>query len=210
VSLRLEDLRPLRVNYDPEGEHRPEDGWRIDDYCRTLAHEPPGDPVPGGPFEAAQGLLRNYQVADPGMVRATYDPDSPLEGRDMLLEIRFLFIRVRVGCRVGDVTDEQRTEGGRPVRVWGWAYQTLEGHIEQGQMSWEVWKWLDTGEVQFRIHSYMRNAENVNPVLNLGFKIVGQRERRRYLTTACDRMERLTREALRGEEPSAARSHEPV
>ena len=205
--MRLEDLAALDINFDPDGPHRPEDGWRIDDYCRPLESEPPGPPVAGGSFEAAQELLRNYQVADPKLVRATYDPDAPLEGRDMLLELRFWFIRLRAGCRVGDVTDEERREDGRPVRVWGWAYRTLEGHIEQGQMSWEVWKWLDTGEVHFRIHSYSRNAENVNPILNLGFKLVGQRERRRYLTTACERMERLTREALERARPSA---HEPV
>ena len=205
--MRLEDLAALDINFDPEGPHRPEDGWRVDDYCRALAPEPPGPPVAGGSFEAAQVLLRDYRVADPRLVRATYDPDAPLEGRDMLLQLRFWFFRLHAGCRVGDVTDEERREDGRPVRVWGWAYRTLEGHIEQGQMSWEVWKWLDTGEVQFRIHSYSRNAENVNPILNLGFKLIGQRERRRYLTTACDRMERFTREAL---ERGRASAHEAV
>ncbi len=145
----------------------------------------------------AQELLRDYQVADPKMVRATYDQDAPLEGRDMLLEIRFLGIPVnRTGCRVGRVIDEQREVDGRPVRVWGWSYQTLEGHFEQGEMCWMVWKWMDTGEVQFRIHSYMRNAEKVNPVSNLGFKIFGQHERRRYLQGACERMARLTAAAL--------------
>ena len=196
--LRLEDLRHLKVNYDPEGPHDAEHGWRIDDYCEPLPSEPPGEPIEDGSFVVAQKLLRDYQVADPKMVRAIYDNDAPLEGRDMLLEIRFLRIPVnRSGCRVGRVIDERREVDGRPVRVWGWPYQTLQGHFEQGEMCWTVWKWLDTGEVQFRIHSYMRNAENVNPIINLGFKLFGQRERRRYLQGACDRMARLTAAALR-------------
>lgn len=209
--LRLEDLAKLEVNFDPDAPHDPEHGWRIDDYRMRLPSEPPGDPVDGGVFEVAQDLLRNYKVADPRMVRASYDEDAPLEGRDMLLEFRFLGIPVnRSGCRVGQVIDEQRTEDGRPVRVWGWPYRTLEGHIEQGEMSWTVWKWLDTGEVEFRIHSFMRNAENVNPILNLGFKLIGQHERHRYLGEACRRMKRFTEEALRGEEPSAERSDDPL
>lgn len=207
--MRLEDLAALDVNFDPEAPHRPEDGWRIDDYRRALPPEPPGPPIAAGAFAVARDLLRNYQVADPAMVRATYDPEAPLAGRDMLLELRFWFIRLRVGCRVGDVTDEERVEGGRRARVWGWAYRTLEGHVEQGQMSWEVWKWIDSGEVEFRIHSYSRNAEALHPLLNLGFKLIGQRERRRYLTRACDRMERLTREAL-AEPRDVERHGEPV
>ena len=194
--MRLDELAGLKVNYDPAGSHREEDGWRVDDYCQPLPPEPPGEPVEGGSFEVAQELLRDYQVADPSMVRATYDEDAPLEGRDMLLELRFLFVRLHAACRVGTPVDEQRTEDGRPVRVWGWPYQTLEGHIEQGEMSWEVWKWLDTGEVQFRIHSYSRNAGNANPVLNLGFKLVGQWQRRRYLRSACRRMASLTKAQL--------------
>lgn len=195
--MRLAALAALSVNYDPDPPHRREDGWRFDDYCEPLPGEPPGDPVEGGPFEVAQGLLREYRVADPKLVRAYYDHDAELEGRDMLLQLRFhgLF-SLWSGCRVGTVVDERREEDGRPVRVWGWPYQTLQGHIEQGQMNWEVWKWLDSGEVQFRIQSYSRNAGNLNPIVNLGFKLLGQHERRRYLQSACRRMARLTAEAL--------------
>jgi uncharacterized protein (UPF0548 family) len=137
-------------------------------------------------------------------VRAYYDQAAPLEGRDMLLELRFLVFRTYVGCRVGEVTDEARTVAGRPARIWGWPYRTLEGHIEQGQMAWEVWKWLDTGEVEFRVHSYSRFAGARNPFTALGVRVFGQRQRRRYLTHACRRMSELTRAGLRGEHPAGA------
>jgi uncharacterized protein (UPF0548 family) len=185
---RLAALKDRPLNYDPNAPHDEAHGWRVDDYCEPLPAEPPGPPVAGGPFERCQKLLADYKVADPKMVRATYDHDAPLVGRDMLLEIRFGPIRLHAGCRIGDVTDEERTEDGRPVRIWGWAYQTLEGHIEQGQMNWEVWKWTDTGDVQFRIHSYSRNARARNWFVNTGFRVFGQWQRRLYLTHACKRM----------------------
>jgi len=202
MGRRLAALRDRPINFDPDAPHPESEGWRIDEYRETLASEPPGPPVDGGPFRIAQTLLRNYRVADPRMVRAYYDEDAPLEGRDMLLELRFLWFRTFGGCRVGQVTDEQRDVDGRPVQVWGWPYQTLEGHIEQGEMSWEVWKWLDTGEVQFRVHSYSRLVGAGNPLTVVGVRLFGQRERRRYLTSACRRMRELTIQALRGEHPA--------
>ena len=43
-----------------------------------------------------------------------------------------------VGVRVGDVYDEQRQLSGRRGRVFGWNYRTLRGHVERGQMDWQV------------------------------------------------------------------------
>jgi uncharacterized protein (UPF0548 family) len=196
VADRLAALHGKPLNYDPGAPHPRAQGWRIDDYCEPLPREAPGPPEDGGPFAIAQTLLREYQVADPRIVRAHYDEHAPLEGRDMLLELRFLFLRTYAGCRVGEITDETRDVGGRPVRVWGWPYRTLEGHVEQGEMSWEVWKWLDTGDVEFRIHSYSRLTRARNPFIRLGVRLIGQRERRRYLSGACKRVARLTAERL--------------
>jgi uncharacterized protein (UPF0548 family) len=202
IARRLAALAERRVNFDPEAPHLASDGWQIDEYRADLPSEEPGPPVDGGPFQTAQRLLRDYQVADPRMVRAHYDKDAPLEGRDMLLELHFLVFRTFGGCRVGPVTDERREVDGRAVQVWGWPYRTLEGHIEQGEMSWEVWKWLDTGEVQFRVHSYSRLVGAKNPFTVAGVRLFGQRERRRYLTSACRRMRELTEQGLRGEHPA--------
>jgi uncharacterized protein (UPF0548 family) len=191
VHERLMALRDRPINYDPDGPHDPAHGWRIDDYCELLPPEPPGEPVDGGPFQVAQKLLRDYKVADPAMVVAHYDHNAELEGRNMLLELKFMGLHSFAGCRVGRVKDEEREVDGRPVRVWGWPYQTLEGHIEQGEMHWEVWTWMDTGDVQFRIHSYSRGTKSGNPVMRLGFRLVGQWQRRLYLTHACQRMAAL-------------------
>jgi uncharacterized protein (UPF0548 family) len=135
--------------------------------------------------------MLDYQFADPRIVRAVYAPDSELEGRDMLLEARFLGLRFRFGVRVEGVVDETSEADGRPVRVWGWSYRTLQGHLEMGQMDYEVWKWLDSGEVEFRIHVVSRPARIPNPIVRLGFRIFGRRQQVRFARRACERMVRL-------------------
>ena len=94
--------------------------------------------------------------------------------------------------------DEVREVADRRVRVWGWAYQTLEGHLERGQMDYQVWKWLDTGEVEYRIHAVAQVAKTRNPVLNLGFRLVGRREQVRFARRCAERMERLVESRLDG------------
>jgi uncharacterized protein (UPF0548 family) len=183
------ELQDAPVNF----EHLGGRGWKVDDYCQQLPAERPGPPEAGGTWERARRLMADYEFADPAIVRATYEPDSPLEGRDMLLEARFAGLRFRFGVRVNDVTDEQREEAGRDVRVWGWSYRTLKGHLETGQMDYEVWKWLDDGSVEFRIHVVSRPARIPNPVVRLGFRLFGRREQVRFARHALQRMaERLT------------------
>jgi hypothetical protein len=89
------------------------------------------------------------------------------------------------------VVDETRDEGGRPVRVWGWSYRTLQGHLEAGEMGYETWKWLETGEVEFRIHRIVRSASGGNPVVRLGFRLFGRREQVRFARRAGERMAAL-------------------
>ncbi|MEX1141586.1 MAG: DUF1990 family protein [Thermoleophilaceae bacterium] len=194
----LDDLhdRPLNFDLADRDAYAAERGWNVDDQRQPLPPEPPGDPVPGGSWETACDLMRRYEFADPSIVRAVYEDDSPLEGRDMLLEIRFLGLRFHVGVRVGGVLDETRAVDGRSARVWGWYYGTLQGHLEMGQMQFEVWKWLDSGEVEFRIHAFSRPAEIRNPIVRLGFRVFGRREQLRFARHARERMARLIAEEL--------------
>jgi len=126
--------------------------------------------------------MREYAFADPGRIRALYDADAPLEGRNMLLELRFLGLRERFGVRVGEVLDELREVDGRRVHVWG--YRTLEGHLEEGEMHYEVWEWEDSREVEFAIRVVSRRARQGNPILRL----FGRREQVRFARRACQRM----------------------
>jgi uncharacterized protein (UPF0548 family) len=180
--------RPLNFDRDDRAGSTREAGWRIDDYCQPLGSEAPGPPEQHGPWERARDVLRNYEFADPRIVRAVYHPDDPLEGRDMLLEVRFWGLRFRFGVRVSGVIDDLRRVEGRDMRVWGWSYATLQGHLETGQMDYEVAKWLDSGEVEFRIHVVSRSSRIGNPIIRLGFRLFGRREQVRFAKRACARM----------------------
>lgn len=207
----LADLADRPLNFDPAeldgaGE---ETGWHVDDYRRVLAPEPPGDPLPEGSFAIACRLLREYAFADPSLVRAVYDPDTQLAERNMLLQARLGPLRAYVGCRVRTVTDETRLMDGRAVRVWGWGYGTLAGHVERGQMDYAVCKWLDDGTVEFRIHVVSQRARDGNPIVRLGFRLVGRRLQVRFARRSLERMAALVRRDLRtprsalGQEPGA-------
>lgn len=141
--------------------------------------------------------MQDYEFADPSIVRAVYHQDSPLEGRDMLLELRFWGLRFHAGVRVAGVRDETRTVDGRGVRLFGWSYVTLQKHLEMGRMDYEVWKWLDSGEVEFRIHRFSRPAAIPNPIVRLGFRVFGRRKQVEFAERACERMAALTAVELR-------------
>ena len=203
----LASLAGRPINYDPDSvdlDHPPR-GWKTDDRRQPLPSEPPGEPVAGGPWEIAGRLIRGYEFADPSLVRARYDPDAPLLGRDMLLELRALgLVSVYVGVRVTDVWDETQERDGRAARVFGWAYRTLQGHVEQGEMGWEVWKWLDSGEVVFHERAVSRTAPISNPVIWVGFHLLKRYERSLYLASTSRRMRELTTRAMTDNSPADA------
>ena len=206
----LDDLRMRGVNYDAAHANgfRVEDGWRIDDYRQDLPDEQPGPPSEGGSWTKARDLLREYEFVDPAIVRALFRTDEPLNGRTMIFELRFWGLRFHVGVRVVAVTNATRMEDGRHTAVWGWSYRTLEGHLEAGQMDYEVRKWFDTGEVEFRIHAYSRAAHIPNPFVRLGHRVFGRREQTKFARNACERMRRLVEAELAGDGPRS-RPDEP-
>jgi uncharacterized protein (UPF0548 family) len=113
----------------------------------------------------------------------------------MLLILHALRLRIYAGVRVGGVADETRSDDGRPVRVFAWNYQTLEGHVESGRRDFEVWKRLDTGEVEFRTHAISRPAET-SPIIRLGFRLLGRHKQVEFGRRACSRMAALTEAGL--------------
>ncbi len=208
LRRRLSSLEGRPLNFDPEQKHlyTAQNGWHVDDLTQPLPHERSGAPTEGGSWEVACELMRNYQVADPAVVRASYDRDAGLAGRDMLLSIRFYGVRFHVGVRVGEVYDEEREVDGRPARVFGWDYETLEGHFEQGQIHYEIWKWLDTGDVEFRLHAFSRVADAGPLVTRLGYRLIGRRHQMDFYRRACRRMRTLTEGELEGRRSAAYRS----
>ena len=199
VRRRLAALSDKPLNFDPARLELacPATGWTITDLCQPLPPELPGPPADGGSWQIARRLMRGYEFADPSIVRAYYDPDTPLLGRNMLLRLQALGIaHLYVGVRVGDVYEQAREHEGERVHVWGWNYRTLEGHVEMGQMDWEVWKWTGNGRVEFRVHAVARVAHIRNPIVRLGFRLVREHERRVFLDSTKTRMRVFTELAL--------------
>ena len=60
-AVALDQLRHRQVNYDPS--RAPQDGradghWHVDSGDMVIGREPPGPPVPGGPWETGCTLVR--------------------------------------------------------------------------------------------------------------------------------------------------------
>ena len=207
VQRRLRELTSRSLNFDPDAlaDASPATGWTITDLCQPLPSEPPGDPTGGGSWRIARKLMSGYEFADPSIVRAYYDPAVPLEHRNMLLKLQaFGIAHLYVGVRVGEVYEETRERGGTRACVWGWNYRTLEGHVEMGQMDWQVWKWLDDGRVEFRVHAVSRPAPIPNPLIRLGFHLLRTHERSAFLESTKTRMLTFTTLALSHEDPDRA------
>jgi hypothetical protein len=141
-------------------------------------------------------LSRAYAFADPALVEARYDPSVPLERREMLLILHALGARIYAGVRVSGAGEETRTVDGREASVSFWNYCTLEGHVEAGRRDFEVWKWLDTGDVEFRTHAVSRPAET-NAIVRLGFRLLGRHKQVEFGRRACRRMALLSEASLR-------------
>jgi uncharacterized protein (UPF0548 family) len=193
LDVRLRAIHGLPLNYDPADVGGP--GWQHDDYRQALPPERPGEPAPGGSWRIACALSRAYAFADPSLVEAYFDEQVPLAERDMLLVLHAIGLRFDVGVRVAEVHDEVRTLEGQRARLFSWSYRTLEGHVEAGQRDFEVWKRLDTGEVEFRTHSYSRAAGR-NPIVLAGFRVLGRHKQAEFGRRACERMATLTSAAL--------------
>jgi uncharacterized protein (UPF0548 family) len=169
VVAALADLRRRPVNYDPVEVSAAD--WHFDTHRTLVGVEGPGPPEQGGPWERACRLVQDYEFCPPNIVQAAYDPTVPLRGRDMLLQGRFYAVHYYVGVRVTSVADEHRDNGDR---VWSWTYETLQGHLERGRMTYQVTKHHDTGQVDFVTTGYSQRAPTLSRVERLGWRLFGR------------------------------------
>jgi len=187
-------LHTRAVNYEPISwaEASVDPQWHVDQRVVRLATETPGPPQPHGTYAIARQLLQTYEVADPAMVRAMYDASAPLEGRDMLLIGRLCGMRFPMGVRVSGVFDGLDVIYGEPVQRFAWHYRTLDGHLERGQMNYEVVKYLNDGRVEFRMAAYSQRGPITNPVTFVGFMLFGRALQLRFYAHAVKRMLHFT------------------
>lgn len=184
----IEELRGRKVNFSAAPEEMTEErGWFVDGTDAVIGREPPGPPVEHGPFTRAKQAIVNYDFSDPAIVVGHFDPKVPLVGRDILLEIRVLGFRFLSGVRVHSVRDES----GADTTMFGFRYDTLEGHIERGFEWFLLTKRHDTGEIRFRIEARWRLGEFPNWWSKVGFRVVGNLCRELWRRRAIRRMRSL-------------------
>ena len=164
-------------------------GWHQDDVRVELGREAPGKIADDGLGSAAAELVNSYEFADPAILRAVYRYPGDLIGRNMLLVGRFLILRFAMGVRITEAHDEVR-DGEHRI---GWSYQTLDGHLEQGKLTYEIAKNLASGTVEFRIRAHSRRARIRNPLIALGFRLFGRRTQVRFYANALERLARTMR-----------------
>lgn len=166
-------------------------GWNVDAREAPLLPESPGPPQPDGSFAAACEILAEYSFPPARLIRGTFDHAAPLANRAMLLTATYLWLRFELPVRVSRVIDADREGAKGQEHAWGYSYQTLAGHIERGEITFEIIKQLDSGAVVFRIHSFSQTGHISNPIYRLGFRLVGRRLQRRFAEHSLANMQRL-------------------
>lgn len=141
-----------------------------DCYEREVGAEPPGEPVPDGPYSRCAGAILRYDIFPPDVVRGVLGRE-PVKPGDVV-GIRFLgfrWIHLFFAARVLNVfgglarNDEgasrplHRTEEVRPECGYttGFTYRTLAGHPELGEETFAVEK-RDDGRVWVTLRSWSR------------------------------------------------------
>lgn len=158
--------------------------WRRHRSRARIASAAPGSPRRGGPFNRAKRALDAYAFSDPDIVEAHFEPNTPLQDRRILLELKVPFLRYLAGVVVTRVQDES-TE---TATTFGFRYDTLDGHIERG------WEWFvlhkdhESGVISFHVSAIWLPGDFPNWWSRVGFALVGGSYQRRWHRRAHHRM----------------------
>lgn len=168
LQARMARLSTARLNFEGvEEEMTGDNGWHHYHSDAVIADEPTGTEY----FERARVALTNYQFSAPHIVMAHFDPKGPLLGRRILLEIKVLGLRYLCPALVTRVRDEGN--------VYGFRYDTLEGHIERG-MEWFLLTKDDNGAIRFRIEARWQRGDMPNWWSRDGFIVLSGHYQRKW------------------------------
>ena len=187
LDARLQSASHRSRNFALEDGLSPEHGWNRHASQAVIAREGTGPPEPGGPFFGAWPLVQQYAFSDPRIVVGHFRRGAPLAGRHMLLEIRVLGLHY-LGAVVVSAT---REESDDRKTVYGFRYDTLEGHIERGYEWFLLTKDHASGEVTFTIRAAWQEGELPNAWSRLGFRLLARRYQRAWHRLAHLRLRRM-------------------
>ncbi len=173
-------------------------GWNVDAREVPLPPEAPGEPLSNASFAAACTILAQYSFPPPRLIRGRFDPAAALDGRAMLLTATYLWMTFDLPVRVSRVIDSRRSTPEGIEHAWGYSYQTLAGHLERGEITFEIIKTLQTGAVRFRIASFSQTNHIANLIHRIGFRFVGRRLQARFAVESLQNMQRLVIQSLAG------------
>jgi uncharacterized protein (UPF0548 family) len=177
LVARLHALAAASRNFEePPGELARRHGWNQYRSDAVIAYERPGPALEDGYFHRAKVAITNYQFSEPAIVLAHFDPRGELLGRRLLLEIKVLALRYLCGVIIGAVEDEER----EAESVFGFRYETLDGHIERGAEWFTLTKDHASGRVSFRIAAAWQPGEFPNWWSRLGFRLLARRYQLRW------------------------------
>jgi len=201
VRARLEQVRRAPLNFDEarEDEMTGERGWHHYDSEAVIAYDTGTDQR----FQRARVALANYQFSDPSIVVAHFEPDSPLLGRRMLLEIQVLGLHYLCPVVVNRIREEPD--------VFGFRYDTLEGHIERG-VEWFLLTRTDNGAIRFRVEARWRTGPFPNWWSRIGFLVLSGYYQRKWHRHAHRRLSLLAHSGstLRPRADSVGLTHQGV
>lgn len=179
IRARLEAARAAPRNVDAsEEEMTGERGWHHYHSEAVIATEAAGEER----FRRARVALANYQFSDPGIVLAHFDPAEAFLGRCMLLELQVLGLHYLCPAVVSRVREEPG--------VFGFRYDTLEGHIERG-VEWFLLTKDERGDIRFRIEARWQKGEFPNWWSRLGFIVLSGYYQRQWHRRAHHRLSLL-------------------
>ncbi len=186
ITEHLRILQEKSVNFSLESVES-DKNWHCYDVQIYIGQDSSQHPV----WNQAYQILMTYQFTPPEVMCVYFDETLAPDKRDLSLNTRFLFLRFQWGGRISQVLEDTRQTEKGLVEIRGISYQTLETHFEQGQLSSEIWKYKETGEVYFRMHAYSRIAKIKNPFYRVFFPIGLRFVRPYFIWRALWRMKNL-------------------
>ena len=180
LAARLATLASAQVNFNgTEEELTGKRGWNHYHSEAIIVAQSDETSV-----QRARVALANYQFSDPGIVVAHFDPQGALLGRRILLEIKVLGLRYLCPALVTNVRDEPS--------VYGFRYDTLDGHIERG-MEWFLLTRDANGAIRFRIEARWQPGDMPNWWSRAGFTVLSGYFQRRWHRRAHNLLSLLAR-----------------
>jgi hypothetical protein len=135
--------------------------------------------------------VRGYRFADPRITHGYFDPETPLLGRTILVDVQALLLRFLAGLRVGAILDRVDGPPGAEQTRFGIRLDTLAGHLLHGSEWVEVRKEHQRGTVWLRIEARWRPAPLPAWWMGLGFRLFGRQLQARWRRQVTRRLRAL-------------------